>query len=116
MEKRHNKNRKMEFRIDHSIIKELPERYYPFLKEKKIYTCGFVTMYGETRPFYLTEIKGNPVILHFGERNGDPMGDSESFYVMLAVAKEKVNDMLFQGGDFNNQPFTAYKRPIGHGK
>jgi hypothetical protein len=38
------------------------------------------------------------------------MGDAESFNVMLAVAKESANDLLFIGGDFNNQPFSAYER------
>jgi hypothetical protein len=34
----------------------------------------------------------------------------ESFNVMIARAKEPANDLLFIGGDFNNQPFSAFKR------
>jgi hypothetical protein len=41
---------------------------------------------------------------------GDPLGDAESFNVMLAVARDGTNDLLFIGGDFNNQPFAAYRR------
>jgi hypothetical protein len=112
MEGVRGKKLKISFRKDHSIIKDLPLRYYRHLKDKKIYTCGFMTIGGKTYPFYLTHITGNPHILYFRKRKGVPMGDSESFNVMLAVAKDKANDMLFIGGDFNNQPFTAYKRPV----
>ncbi|MEM9005896.1 MAG: hypothetical protein AAGE59_20530 [Cyanobacteria bacterium P01_F01_bin.86] len=30
--------------------------------------------------------------------------------VMMAAAEDASNDLLFVGGDFNNQPFTAYDR------
>lgn len=38
------------------------------------------------------------------------MGDVESFNVMMAIAEDKENDVVFIGGDFNNQPFTAFGR------
>ena len=38
------------------------------------------------------------------------LGDAESFNVMFAVARQRQNDLLFIGGDFNNQPFAAYAR------
>ena len=38
------------------------------------------------------------------------MGDAESFNLILAPAKDKANDLLFIGGDFNNEPFVAYQR------
>jgi len=38
------------------------------------------------------------------------MGDAESFNVMLAPARDRRNDLLFIGGDFNNQPFAAFER------
>jgi len=37
-------------------------------------------------------------------------GNGESFNVMMVVAEETKNDLLFIGGDFNNQPFRAYRR------
>jgi len=61
-------------------------------------------------PFYLTAYKGNPYIVFFAEKDGDPMGNAESMNVMLAVARQEGNDMFFVGGDSNNQPFIAYKR------
>ena len=61
-------------------------------------------------PFFLTSLYGTPRIIWFREKNGDPFGDSESFNVMLAVGAERKSDLLFRGGDFNNQPFTTYRR------
>jgi hypothetical protein len=61
-------------------------------------------------PFILIEHKGNPHIVIFREWDGDPVGDAESFNVMLAVAENTSNDLLFIGGDFNNQPFYALER------
>jgi hypothetical protein len=50
------------------------------------------------------------------ERNGDPHGDGESFNVMLARGKEEQQDLLFVGGDSNNQPFSAYRRVVAEKK
>ena len=61
-------------------------------------------------PFFLTSLYGTPRVVWFRPRNGDPFGDVESFNVMLARGTERGDDLLFRGGDFNNQPFTAYKR------
>ena len=57
-------------------------------------------------PFVLTNLSGNPHIAYYllGEDDG------ESFNVMLARAEDTVEDMLFIGGDFNNQGFSAWKR------
>jgi hypothetical protein len=44
------------------------------------------------------------------EKNGNPMGDGESFNLVIAPAKEKGQDLLFIGGDFNNQAFAAFER------
>jgi hypothetical protein len=72
--------------------------------------AGIMTRHNKDYPFILTQLFGSPHIVYFRERDGDPMGDSESFNVMLAPAENKTNDLLFIGGDFNNQPFKAYER------
>jgi hypothetical protein len=36
--------------------------------------------------------------------------------IMLAPARETENDLLFIGGDFNNQPFSAYARAKAEAK
>lgn len=64
----------------------------------------------ETHPFALVELSGNPHIIFWREKDGDMFGDVESFNVMMARAEEEANDLFFWGGDFNNQPFVAFKR------
>ena len=105
-----NRGEAIEFSSDSSIAGKIPHKYNQFLEAKTIYMAGIFTMRGTEYPFLLIEHKGNPHIVYFRERDGDPLGDAESFNVMLAVAKETQNDLLFIGGDFNNQPFTAYNR------
>ncbi len=100
----------MSFKIDDSIAGKIPAMYAEFFMDKTIYMAGTMNYRGKDYPFILIEHKGNPHIAYFRERNGEPMGDAESFNVMLTVAKDTENDLLFIGGDFNNQPFTAYER------
>ena len=57
-------------------------------------------------PFVLTNFSGNPHIW-FYEIEYD---DGESMNVMMARAEDRMDDMFFMGGDFNNQGFTAWKR------
>ena len=105
-----NKGGEISFRSDNRIVADIPQKYEDFLKEYTIYMAGIFTMRETEHPFLLIQHKGNPHIVYFRERDGDPLGDAESFNVMLAPAKETANDLLFIGGDFNNQPFTAYER------
>jgi hypothetical protein len=107
---------KLSFKSDAAIAAKIPAMYEKFLQEKQIYMAGVLTLRDKEHPFVLIEHKGNPHVVYFCERDGDPFGDAESFNMMLAVAKDKQNDLLFIGGDFNNQPFAAYGRAKGDGK
>jgi len=98
------------FKSDPEVAGKLPDKYEKFLGKKQIYMAGVVKLKGKEHPFILVEHKGNPHVIYFRERDGDPMGDAESSNVMLAPGKDKANDLLFVGGDFNNQPFSAYER------
>jgi len=100
----------IEFASDPAVPAKLPSKYLPHLKVTRIYLAGTMKLRGQDHPFILIEHCGNPHVVWFRERDGDPMGDSESFNVMLAVAKNPIDDLLFVGGDFNNQPFSAYER------
>lgn len=102
--------RYVSFKSDSSVVEKIPDKYEKFLHDKTIYMAGTMKLRGKDFPFILIELIGNPHIVYFRERDGDPMGDAESFNVMLAPAKDKANDLLFIGGDFNNQPFSAYER------
>eukprot|EP00091_Calanus_sinicus_P005266 TRINITY_DN15694_c0_g1_i2.p1 TRINITY_DN15694_c0_g1~~TRINITY_DN15694_c0_g1_i2.p1 ORF type:complete len:169 (+),score=35.08 TRINITY_DN15694_c0_g1_i2:110-616(+) len=57
-------------------------------------------------PFVLSSLSGNPHLIYWL----DDMTDTESFNLMLARADDQNNDLLFLGGDFNSQPFSAWKR------
>ncbi len=100
----------MSFASDDSIAGKIPAMFAEFFMDKTIYMAGTMNYRGADYPFILIEHKGNPHIAWFRERDGNPMGDAESFNVMLTAAKDTKNDLLFIGGDFNNQPFTAYER------
>ena len=98
---------------DPAVAAKIPAKYEKFLANKRVYMAGMVSLGGKKdreHPFILIEHRGNPHVVFFRERDGDPLGDTESFNVMLAVAKEKENDLLFIGGDFNNQPFSGCAR------
>lgn len=100
------------FETDESVAARLPDKYADFFKDKPIYLAGRISggHLSAACPFVLTVLHGNPHIVYFREREGDPLGDAESFNVMLARGDKPENDILFIGGDFNNQPFTAYRR------
>ena len=102
----------MRFDSDQSVAGKVPGKYARVLTERKmkIYMAGYITSAGKAYPFVLTNIHGNPHVLFWLERDGDPFGNVESFNIMLTVAKDKQNDLLFVGGDFNNQPFSAFER------
>jgi hypothetical protein len=100
----------VEFASDDSVAATVPQAYEKFLKDKTIYMSGTMTLRARKYPFLLISRSGNPHVVYFRERDGVAMGDAESFNVMLAPAKDRRNDLLFLGGDFNNQPFSAFER------
>lgn len=72
---------------------------------QKIYVAGEFEFAGKKQDFALTSVYGTPRIL-FHDREQD----LESENVMLARDFDGDNDLLFLGGDFNNQSFGAFKR------
>ncbi len=101
---------RLTFTEDASVATNIPQKYDAVLKTKQIYLAGLMEMGGTTYPFILIDHHGNPHLLFFREREGDPMGDGESFNLVITPAKNRDKDLLFIGGDFNNQPFSAYER------
>ncbi len=104
------------FKKDTTVLEQIPKKYYDFLKDKIIYSVGYITIksetkiYTENKPYFLTVLSGNPHIVWFRERDGDPLGDSESFNTFIAIGEAPVDDLLYMGGDFNNQPFLRFTR------
>ncbi len=105
----------LSFRSDPEVAKSVPAKYDEFLAEKHVFMAGYLQRKNERHPFILIEHRGNPFVVYFGERDGNPMGNAESFNVMLAPGENKEDDLLFIGGDFNNQAFDAYER-AGRGR
>ncbi len=104
------KERRLSFRSDPAVAGRVPGKYEEFFAGRAISMAGTMTVGDDEYPFVLTEVNGNPHVLFFRERGGDPMGDAESFILMYAKARDPANDILFTGGDFNNEPHTAYRR------
>ena len=106
----------MIFKKDTTVLEQIPAKYHDFLKDKIIYSVGYITIksatkvFTENKPYFLTVLNGNPHVFWFRERNGDPLGDSESFNVFIAIGETSVDDLLYMGGDFNNQPFLRFTR------
>jgi len=98
------------FESEESIVQEIPAKYEDFLKDKTIYMAGIMTRRPKEYPFILIELFGNPRIVYFREASGEPLGDAESFNLMLAPATHEANDLLFIGGDQSHEPFLAYER------
>lgn len=107
---------KVTFKNDGAVAGKIPAKYEQFLKSKQVFMSGVMVRKEKDYPFVLVEHKGNPYLVYFRERDGEPLGDAESFNVMLAAGKDKQDDLLFIGGDFNNQPFSAYRRVKTDGK
>lgn len=99
-------------REDAAVALKVPQKFVEFLENEHsvVSMTGYLKFTGVEYPFLLTYLNGNPYVFYFREKNGDPYGDSESFNLIVAPAKDLKNDLLFIGGDFNNQPFTAYTR------
>ncbi|MEO0651400.1 MAG: hypothetical protein AAFZ65_12060 [Planctomycetota bacterium] len=105
------------FRPDPGVAGDIPEAFADFLEEP-IWLAGQLeqssgargVLRGDPMPFLLTTLNGNPHVIAFRESGGDPFGDAESFNLTLVPALLPENDLLFVGGDFNNQPFDAFRR------
>lgn len=100
---------RLEFRDDPGIVAKVPEAHAAKLRQFRIYLAGTMVLRGKEQPFLLIEFRGNPTIVWFRERDGHPLGDTESFTVMLVRAEAKPADLLFVGGD-SNQSFSAFVR------
>lgn len=61
-------------------------------------------------PFLLADLKGNTYLVVFRDRDGKLFGDTESSLLSFALGKERANELLFQGGDFPNEPYHALRR------
>ena len=101
---------RLTFRMDSSIAEKIPAMYDKFFKDRQIYAAGTLKMKDKEFPFVLIALGGCPHVIYFREKGADPLGDAESFYIMLAAAKDKASDLLFVGGDMPSESFAAFER------
>lgn len=96
--------------MDSSIVENIPYKFNEFLDGKTVYLAGKITLNKESFPFILIELSGNPHLVYFKEKNGKQMENLESFNLFVAAGDTPKMDILFIGGDFNNQAFFPFKR------
>merc|ERR1712037_909144 len=103
------------FENSSEVLDLIPEEYCKFFHdaatEWPIYMAGFFSRRKNEEPWttflmVLTTLHGNPHIVYWRYN----WADTESFNIILARSSDRSQDMLFVGGDFNNQPFSAWKR------
>lgn len=107
-------NYQLNFTEDTTVIDKISIEYYEVLKDFVIYNAGYMRSTRNSKtttyPFILTAINGNPHLVYFRKTDSNPIGDSESFNLVIAKGASKNQDRLFTGGDFNNQAFKEFKR------
>jgi hypothetical protein len=97
------------FKSDPTVAAKIPIKYVQFL-DGPIFMAGVMRRDERENHFVITTFNGNTHLFYFRPRGGDPLGDAESFNLFIGVARDSKNDLLFIGGDFNNQPFSAWER------
>ena len=109
----------IEFRVDGSVLAAVPQELAEKLKRFRIYEAGLMTSRAAvenapdqvlTGPYLLVENAGNPHLVWLRERDGEPLADAESASIVVIPAAEKRNEIFLMGGDFDNQPFRAWRR------
>lgn len=100
----------LEFRSDPAVLAKIPVSLARKCKDLPILIAGTMRQDTAEHVFLLTVIAGNPTVVWFRERGGDPCGDAESWNVMFVRAAARPADLLFVGGDSDNQAFAAYVR------
>lgn len=101
---------RLEFRSDATVLAKIPAAIAGKLKDHPILLAGMLKKGDSEHVFLLTVLSGNPNVVWFRERGGDPCGDAESWNVMFVRAGAKPADLLFVGGDHDNQAFAGYAR------
>ena len=102
--------RRLAFRADAGVAATVEGEVAEFLAQQPLYLAGVMTQSGKHHPFVLSAHHGQPHLFWFRARDGEPLGDAESFNLFVVPGNDEADDLLFVGGDFNNQPFLAYER------
>jgi hypothetical protein len=81
------------FQQDDAVVAKVPARFIAKLQDFKIALAGVMTLQGKQHPVVLIQMNGNPHVVYYRERDGDPLGDAESCNVMLARGDKPETDL-----------------------
>lgn len=105
---------RIEFTPDEGVLAQIPAELTEPIAKERIWQAGtmrYVERGVEHRePYALITHTGNSIAVAYRSRGGEGLDDGESCILTLIPARETAQDLLFVGGDFNNEPFRAYRR------
>ena len=92
------------------VLDKLPARYEKVFGERDIYMAGWMSIRQQRYPFLITTGSGNGLLVYFRDADGQAYSDAELRHIILVPGQEREKDLLFIGGDFVVEPFSAYVR------
>lgn len=105
---------RIEFAPDEGVLAQIPAELGEFIAKERIWQAGTVRYLERGQehrgPYALVTHTGNTIAVLYRSRGGEGLDDAESCILTLVPARETAQDLLFLGGDFNNEPFRAYRR------
>jgi len=106
---------RLEFKVDESVLASLPAELTKPFAEMRVFQAGTLSMTEadgdvSTYPYVLVSFQGNAHVVSFRAAHGGALDDAESMLVASVPGKQREKDLLFAGGDFDNEPFKAFKR------
>lgn len=113
------KYRFVEFKLDPTALEGLPEevkkRVLAEVAEKqiRIYASGKMTTPRGEGVFLIVANAGGTSLVVLPRREG---GAGDDYPIVVAVAADSQNDLLFIGGHTSGAPFRAYERAKGEKK
>jgi hypothetical protein len=105
---------RIEFTPDEGVLAQIPAELTEYIAKERIWQAGMVryTERGEEHlgPYALITFTGNSMAVIYRSRDGGALDDGESCILTVVPARDTAQDLLFVGGDKNNEPFRAYHR------
>lgn len=100
----------VEFTADETVAGRVPSPYATVIGNNKIYLAGYMKTPSWERPFVLTTLSGNPVLLIFVRKGNDAMSEVNYLRVVLAQGRNREEDLLFLKEKETREPFFAMER------
>lgn len=106
---------RLEFKVDEAVLESVPAELTKPLAEMRIFQAGTLSATESNGgvssfPYVLVSFQGNAHVVCFRAAHGGGLDDGESMLITAVPGKQREQDLLFAGGDFDNEPFKAFKR------